>query len=34
VAALDGKVRDDALMFGQVLLVRRGKKLWHVLRFS
>jgi tyrosyl-tRNA synthetase len=34
VAALDGKVRADALLFGQVLLVRRGKKLWHVLRFS
>jgi tyrosyl-tRNA synthetase len=33
-ATLDGKVRTDSLLFGQVLLVRRGKKLWHVLRFS
>jgi tyrosyl-tRNA synthetase len=34
VPAPDARVRADALMFGQVLLVRRGKKLWHVLRFS
>lgn len=34
VAALDTKIRAESLMFGQVLLIRRGKKLWHVLRFS
>jgi tyrosyl-tRNA synthetase len=34
VAAPDAMVRAEALMFDQVLLVRRGKKLWHVLRFS
>jgi len=31
---LDAKVRGDGLLFGKVLLVRRGKKAWHVLRFS
>jgi tyrosyl-tRNA synthetase len=34
VAKPDAKVQAESLMFGQVLLVRRGKKLWHVLRFS
>jgi tyrosyl-tRNA synthetase len=34
VATLDGKIQADSLMFGRVLLVRRGKKGWHVLRFS
>jgi tyrosyl-tRNA synthetase len=34
VATLDARIRTDSLLFGQVLLVRRGKKLWHMLRFS
>jgi tyrosyl-tRNA synthetase len=34
VAKPDAKFQAESLMFGQVLLVRRGKKIWHVLRFS
>ena len=34
VAGLYTKIRAESLMFGQVLLIRRGKKVWHVLRFS
>ncbi len=33
-ATLEIVVKSDDLMFGRLLLVRRGKKLWHVLRFS
>jgi len=25
---------DGLLLHGEVLLIRRGKKLWHVVRFS
>jgi hypothetical protein len=31
--ALDAKIRTENLLFGKVMLVRRGKKIWHVLNF-
>ncbi|HEX6766262.1 MAG TPA: tyrosine--tRNA ligase [Polyangiaceae bacterium] len=33
-AALDTKVSASSLLHGEMALVRRGKKAWHVLRFS
>jgi tyrosyl-tRNA synthetase len=33
-AALTATFGEDALLFGEMLLVRRGKKSWHVLRFQ
>jgi tyrosyl-tRNA synthetase len=32
--APDATVRSKNLLYGKVLLIRRGKKAWHVLRFS
>jgi tyrosyl-tRNA synthetase len=32
--SVDTKVRTENLLFGKLLFVRRGKKIWHVLKFS
>jgi tyrosyl-tRNA synthetase len=32
-AEAEAKLREESLMFGEIALVRRGKKTWHVVRF-
>lgn len=34
VASLETRVTPSSLLHGEVLLVRRGKKVWHVVRFA
>jgi hypothetical protein len=32
VSGAEQRVTTDALLYGELLLVRRGKKNWHVIR--